>query len=185
MVHWDAKASRYIERAPYVTYCQYEAAGEPVLLFICPEFCEDPPRRRQIFVGRLCNVHLKHGRQTVDQYPQSYPVSRDGWVAPRDDLRGPLNGSGTDYREIDIRRSGMLYVGTAQWNANGPDVTAEPVMFTADTARRSEFSEAAVVETLAQMRGNPMRRSLIRLYRGTVNRYAPHLVPLVDAEIAG
>jgi hypothetical protein len=114
MAHWEAKASSKMERAPFEQYMRYEIAGEPVIMVIAPDLLRPPFVWRPVLVGRLSGIVLRDGRETIESVePQyRYPVI-DGWVTPRASPRGVMRGSGTPYREMDLRRSKVLKIADA------------------------------------------------------------------------
>jgi hypothetical protein len=121
MAHWEAKASRAIERAPYEYYRRYEERGEPVLLFLCPHLREGG--WHHVFVGRVCDLVLTDGAITEQMWADERglpprPVV-DGWITPMADRRGSPKGSGTPHREIDIAASKMLCVSRARLTKHG------------------------------------------------------------------
>jgi hypothetical protein len=102
-----------MERDPYQHYSGYEERGEPVVLFIGPRLCEISRPDSGIYVGRLCDLLLKHGNETESRYPNPAPVDADGWIRRDLDPR-PFKGSKTPFREIDFTKSKFLMLTTAR-----------------------------------------------------------------------
>lgn len=136
--HLEAKASRNIEREPYEYYLRFEEAGEPVFLLIGPPPTGQYVTRTPVYIGRVRDLVLRHGADTVSQYPSDhqYPITQDGWIAPRHAPRGAARGSGTQYREIDVPASGMLRIASAKWDDRR--VYMLPDFLAADTAQRAD-----------------------------------------------
>jgi hypothetical protein len=143
MAHWEAKASRAIEREPYEFYVAYERAAEPVLLVIAPDLVEGSAAWRRVFIGLVRYLVLIDGEVTVAEFPPDlrYPL-REGWIAPRENPRGSARGSGTEYRYIDISASHMLQVA---WARKQPDnsVVIRPDLFVGDTVKRTTGAASA------------------------------------------
>lgn len=105
VIHYDSKASKYIEKDAYETYLKYKQCGCRVLLFVKHE--------NRIFVQDVERIRLLHGSVTVEPYSieRRWPVGEDGWIYPKlkKNFRASTNpglASGTPYREIDL--SSML-----------------------------------------------------------------------------
>jgi hypothetical protein len=139
IAHWEAKASRAIEREPYEFYLQYERADEPVLLVLAPDLLEGSGAWRRVFIGLIRYLVLTDGEVTVAEFPPElrYPL-RNGWIAPREAPRGTTRGSGTEYRYIDVAASRMLQIAWARKHSDN-SVSVRPDLFVGDTIKRAAF----------------------------------------------
>jgi len=93
-IHYDAKASINVEKDAYLTYRDYESIhGLRVLLFV--------RYQSQIFWRDVAMLKFTPSEDVVARHPRQHPII-DGWITPRHGNNGP-NGSGTPYKEIDMR----------------------------------------------------------------------------------
>lgn len=102
---WEAKTTMdsrvsTIERDAYEIYKLRHEQGTRFKLFIRPYW----PRRRCVYWNYIEEVRLISGEETVARFPEDrrFPVI-DGWICPRAAHRYAGNGSGTPYREIDLK----------------------------------------------------------------------------------
>lgn len=165
MAHWEAKASSKIERAPFEQYMQYEQAGEPVILIISPTLLRAPFSWAPVLVGRLCNTVLRHGNETVESVETQYryPVV-DGWVTPRAAPRGAMRGSGTPYREIDLRKSRLLKIAEARVIEDDPQRTPD-VHVRSDLLANDTMERASGFRPIGEIVSNIVSRTLDRRRR--------------------
>lgn len=115
VIHYDAKASKAIEKDAYRTYMDYVRAGCKVMLFV--------KWGGMIYWQYVDKVVLTHGSDTVNQFPigRRFPVDEDGWICPRHaEQKKPVsaNMSGTPYREIDFSSMNALELSVIPQTAN-------------------------------------------------------------------
>jgi hypothetical protein len=107
--HWEAKHSKYIERAAWETYVRHEQAGCRVLLFLRSSL--------GVFHAWASQLPFIDSHEFVQQYPEErrFPVD-EGWIYPRrNESEGRLlTGSGTPFRVIDYSRCPLL-MGLDEW----------------------------------------------------------------------
>ena len=137
LAHWEAKASASIEREPYLFLMEYEKRGEPVLLFTAPGLCERDRPKRGVFVCRMKDLALHHGRDSEARHDRPAPVDADGWIRwDLDPEPWRFKGSRTPHREIDFYNSKMLILGFAQLKSN-TKCDIEFDFLVSDTIRRA------------------------------------------------
>ncbi len=96
VLHYDAKASKAIEKNAYEVYMSYVSVGCRVLLFVRHD--------DGIYWTDVEDMTFKDSHEVVGQFPEQrrFPVV-DGWIAPREKpgFRSTNRMSGTPYKEID------------------------------------------------------------------------------------
>jgi hypothetical protein len=137
LAHWEAKASKTIERGPYEQYMKYEEAGEPVLMFLCPRLLAEHVALRPVFCCRVSNLVLVPAEESISKFSgdMQFPIV-DGWLSPRTVPRGAAKGSGTDYREVDVDGRLLPQVAKAK-RKSAYEVAIQPHLYTAEEVRRS------------------------------------------------
>lgn len=108
VIHWEAKASKALERDAYETYLLYESIGCSIRLFV------QRPADRAVFSQWVKKIRFVPSANVVGQFPaeKRHPVDAQDWICPRHGSGQSGRGSGTPYREIDfcsLRRIDNFY----------------------------------------------------------------------------
>jgi hypothetical protein len=98
VIHWEAKASKALERDAYETYMRYHAMGCAVRLFV------RRPDDGVVFSQLVHQVGFIPSCDVVGQFHPSrrHPIDADDWICPRGGSGYAGAGSGTPYREFDF-----------------------------------------------------------------------------------
>lgn len=96
--HWEAKASKAIEKDAYDTYLKYTTMGCNVLMFV------KNPKNKIVYWQRVERVGFIPSAVVVGGFPENkrHPIDDDDWLCPRNGHGNAGFGSGTPYREIDF-----------------------------------------------------------------------------------
>jgi len=106
IIHYDAKASRSIERDAYETYQKYWNMGFRIVIFV------RPPRKSTIHWQWLDQIRFLDSHEEVSRYDRQFPVDQDGWILPRSDGDWYYGShmSGTPFRYFDFSSFNRLDV---------------------------------------------------------------------------
>ncbi|MHC9544620.1 MAG: hypothetical protein AB9903_34315 [Vulcanimicrobiota bacterium] len=104
IIHYDAKASRSIERDAYETYQKYWNMGFRIVIFV------RPPYESTIYWQWLDQIRFLDSHTEVSKHRRQFPVDEDGWIIPRSD-DGWYYGShmsGTPFKYFDFHSFNRL-----------------------------------------------------------------------------
>lgn len=98
VIHWEAKASKALERDAYETYMRYHNMGCAVRIFV------QRPGDKLVFSQWVNEMGFVPSVDVVGKFQPSrrHPIDSDDWICPRSGSGYAGSGSGTPYREIDF-----------------------------------------------------------------------------------
>jgi len=104
VVHWEAKASEYLEKDAYETYMAYFGMGARVMLFV---------RRRNplaVYWQYVERVGFIPSVDVVAPYAphKRHPIDAEDWICPRNGHGFAGAGSGTPYKQIDFESMKLI-----------------------------------------------------------------------------